>query len=240
MHNAAFAALGLDWSYELFDVAATELPRAIERLRQPDVAGANVTIPHKWWVMEAMDTLDADALRARAVNTVVNEGGRLKGMNTDVAAIREATEDLDVETPGADVVILGTGGAARAAAVALAGAHLTFVARHPAGADVPGRVMDWSGSDWPSHVRSCHLLVNATPLGRREEMPLRPNALPEHGAVLDLVYVDGGTPLVRKARSLGLKTADGWGILLAQGAASFRAWTGRAAPLTVMRETLNP
>ena len=240
MHNAAFAELGLDWSYELLDIDEAELPGAIKRLRERDVAGANVTIPHKQAVMQAMDSLDADALRARAVNTVVNEGGRLKGMNTDVSAIREAAEELNVKVTGAAVVILGIGGAARAAAVALEGAHLTFVARHPDTADVPGRVVAWFDSDWPARVRSADLLVNATPLGRKEEMPLRPNALPEHGAVLDLVYVSGGTPLARKARALGLRTADGWGVLLDQGAASFRAWTGKSAPLAVMHETLSP
>jgi len=82
------------------------------------------------------------------------------------------------------------------------------------------------------------LLVNATPLGRRDEMPLRPNALPREGGVVDLVYVEGGTPLVRKARSLGLRTADGWGILLSQGARSFETWTGKTAPLEAMRQTL--
>jgi len=240
MQNAAFAELGLDWRYELLDVPEAELPSALAGLRQPDVAGANVTIPHKQAALQAMDSVDADALRARAVNTIVNEGGRLKGMNTDVAAIREAVAELDVKVPGATVVVLGAGGAARAAAVALEGAHLTFVVRHPDAADVPGRVVAWHDSDWPARVRAADLLVNATPLGRREEMPLRPNALPEHGAVLDLVYVGGGTPLVRKSRALGLRTADGWGILLAQGAAAFTAWTGKPAPLAVMRETLSP
>jgi shikimate dehydrogenase len=71
-------------------------------------------------------------------------------------------------------------------------------------------------------------------------MPQRPAALPKAGAVIDLVYVTGGTPLVRKCRSLGLRTADGWGILLAQGARSFEMWTGRKPPLDVMRETLQP
>jgi shikimate 5-dehydrogenase len=92
----------------------------------------------------------------------------------------------------------------------------------------------------PKLVRSADLLVNATPLGRREEMPLRPAALPRHGAVIDLVYVTGGTPLVRKARSLGLRTVDGWQILLDQGARSFETWTGRTAPVDAMRETLQP
>ena len=89
-------------------------------------------------------------------------------------------------------------------------------------------------------MRSADLLLNATPLGRREEMPIRPAALPKDGAVIDLVYVTGGTPLIRKAKSLGLRTADGWVVLLAQGARSFEVWTGRDAPLDAMRDTLQP
>jgi shikimate dehydrogenase len=240
MHNAAFAALGLDWTYELLDVPAAELPAALERLRAPDVAGANVTIPHKLAVMERLDGLDADAMRAHAVNTIARDGGRLVGSNTDVAGIRSAISDVGVQPRGANVVILGGGGSARAAAVALEGAHLTFVSRHPDDDDLPGRVIAWSDRGLPGLVRSADLLLNATPLGRREEMPIRPAALPKNGAVIDLVYVTGGTPLVRKARSLGLRTADGWGVLLAQGAMSFRVWTGQEAPLDAMRETLEP
>ncbi len=238
MHNAAFAALGLDWTYDLLDIPSAELRAAISRLREPDVAGANVTIPHKLAVMDLLDGVDPEALRARAVNTIAKEGSRLVGSNTDVAAIRAAVGDVGVEPRGADVVILGAGGSARAAAVALDGAHVTFVTRRPGDVDVPGRVVAWSDHEWPRHARSADLLLNATPLGRREEMPLRPNALPRSGAVIDLVYVTGGTPLVRKARSLGLRTADGWGVLLAQGARSFEIWTGKAAPLEVMRQTL--
>jgi len=238
MHNVAFAALGLEWTYELLDIPPAGLRSAIGRLREPDVAGANVTIPHKLAVMDLLDGVDPEALRARAVNTIAKEGSRLVGSNTDVAAIRAAVGDVGVEPRGADVVILGAGGSARAAAVALDGAHVTFVARRPGDVDVPGRVVAWSDDAWPRHARSADLLLNATPLGRREEMPLRPNALPRSGAVIDLVYVTGGTPLVRKARSLGLRTADGWGVLLAQGARSFEIWTGKAAPLEVMRQTL--
>jgi shikimate dehydrogenase len=97
----------------------------------------------------------------------------------------------------------------------------------------------WDAADWPSMARSADLLLNATPLGRRDEMPLRPNALPRSGAVIDLVYVAGGTPLVRKARSLGLATADGWLVLLAQGARAFEVWTGRPAPVDAMRAALD-
>jgi len=240
MHTAAFAATGLDWTYDLLDVAPADLPAAVEGLREVDVAGANVTIPHKQAVMERLDGLDADSMRARAVNTIVREGERLLGSNTDVAGVRAAITEVGLEPRGANVVILGGGGSARAAAVALEGAHLTFVSRHPDDADLPGRVIAWDDPALPTLTRAAELLLNATPLGRREEMPIRPAALPKAGAVIDLVYVTGGTPLVRKSRSLGLRTADGWLVLLAQGARSFEAWTGRAAPVDAMRDTLQP
>ncbi|MEO8745676.1 MAG: shikimate dehydrogenase [Candidatus Dormiibacterota bacterium] len=240
MHNAAFRALGLDWNYDLLDVAPADLSRAMDRLRADDVAGANVTIPHKQAVMDRMDAVEAEALKARAVNTIARDGPRLVGSNTDIAAIRAAMSGIGVEPRGTNVVILGAGGSARAAAVALEGAHLTFVSRHPDDADVPGRVIAWDDPSLPALVRSADVLVNATPLGRREEMPIRPAALPKAGAVVDLVYVTGGTPLLRKARSLGLPVADGWQILLEQGARSFEVWTGRAAPRDAMRETLQP
>jgi shikimate dehydrogenase len=228
MHNAGFRSLGLDWTYELLDVSPDALPAAVKRLREPDVAGANVTIPHKQAVMQQLDAVDPEAVKARAVNTIVRDGDRLVGSNTDIAAIRSA------------IASLGAGGAARAAAVALDGAHLTFVSRHADDADVPGRAIAWDDPSVHSLTRSADVLINATPLGRREEMPIRPAALPRDGAVIDLVYVTGGTPLVRKARSLGLRTSDGWEVLLLQGAMAFEKWTGRPAPVDAMRDTLQP
>ena len=240
MHNAAFRALGLDWTYELLDVSPAGLPAALKGLRLPDVAGANVTIPHKQAVMQQMDAVDPEAVRARAVNTIVRDGARLVGSNTDIAAIRFAIASVGLEPRDAKAVILGAGGAARAAAVALEGAHLTFVSRHAEDADVPGRVIAWDDPTLHALARSADVLLNATPLGRRDEMPIRPAALPRDGVVIDLVYVSGGTPLVRKARSLGLRTADGWEVLLRQGAMSFEKWTGRPAPVDAMRDTLQP
>jgi len=240
MHNAAFHNLGLDWTYELLDIPRRQLAQSVQRLRAPDVGGANVTIPYKQAVMEHLDAVAPEALRARAVNTIVNEGGKLGGFNTDIPAIRTALEELGVEPARANAVILGGGGAARAAAVAMEGGHVTFVLRHPAGADVPGKVVGWSDPSVPAMTRAADVLINATPLGRHDEMPLRPAALPKDGAVIDLVYVKGGTPMVRKARSLGLPAVDGWEVLLAQGTISFLLWTGRAAPRDAMRETLDP
>jgi shikimate dehydrogenase len=240
MQNAAFRALGLDWTYDLLDISPRDLRDAVAQLRAPDVGGANVTIPYKQAVMEHLDTIAPEAVRSRAVNTIVNDGGRLGGFNTDIAAIRAATEMVGVEPHSANAVILGAGGAARATAAALEGAHLTFVSRHPDEVDVPGKAVGWDDASVATLTRSADLLVNATPLGRREEMPLRPAALPKSGAVIDLVYVTGGTPLVRKARSLGLPTVDGWEVLLSQGAISFLLWTGRSAPIEAMRDTLQP
>jgi len=242
MQSAAFVAAGLDWTYDLLDVPPAEMPDAIQKLRAPDAAGANVTIPYKLAVMEHLDRLDADALRAHAVNTISRDREHLVGSNTDVAGIRAALDEVGLTDPrGSKVVVLGAGGSARAAGVALEGAHMTFVVRHPdRSGELPGRVAAWFDQSWESEARSADLLVNATPLGRSEEMPLRPNALPKEGAVIDLVYVAGGTPLIRKARSLGLRTADGWGVLVAQGARSFEIWTGKPAPVNAMREALTP
>jgi len=240
MHNAAFAALDMDWTYELLDVSHDALKAAVRGLKAEDVAGANVTIPHKQAVMDQLDVIAPEALRARAVNTIVNQEGRLAGFNTDIAAIRTAVDDVGVDPAGANAVVLGTGGAARAAAVAMEGSHVTFVSRHPDDADVPGKVIGWDDPMLPRLSRSADLILNATPLGRRDEMPIRPAALPRDGAVIDLVYVTGGTPLVRKARSLGLRAVDGWEVLLAQGSISFLMWTGRSAPLDAMRDTLQP
>jgi len=239
MQSAAFRAVGLDWRYDLVDVPVERLSEAVAALREPEAMGANVTIPHKVAVMPLLDGLEGQAEEVGAVNTIRREGRRLVGSNTDVAGLKEAIAAVGVEARGADVLVLGAGGSARAAAVALAGARLCFVAMRPqAAAGLPGRAPAWDDPGWLARARHADLLLNATPLGRRGEMPLRPAALPPRGAVIDLVYVRGGTPLVRRARQLGLRCVDGWAVLLAQGAAAFQSWTGRPAPIDVMRASL--
>ncbi|MDQ6637213.1 MAG: shikimate dehydrogenase [Candidatus Dormibacteraeota bacterium] len=241
LQAAAFAATNLDWHYELVDVAPSELAAAVEHLRQDPYRGANVTIPHKVAVMPMLNALEADARGARAVNTIRREGRRLIGSNTDVTGLRAALGAAGVEVTGATAVVLGAGGAARACGLALSGAAVTFVARNPSHAvGLPGTVLSWGDPTWQALARRADVLINATPLGRRGEMPIRPGGLPLSGAVIDLVYVAGGTPLVRRSRRLGLRCVDGWSILLAQGAAAFQAWTGREAPLAAMRAALPP
>jgi shikimate dehydrogenase len=239
MQEAAFRAVGLDWSYQLLDIPESGLAEAVNRLRAPEVAGANVTIPHKMPVMELLDDLADSAREAGAVNTIHHVDGRLRGSNTDVAGIRAALAAAKVEPAGAEAVVLGVGGSAHAAAVALSEARLTFVALQPGrGTGLPGRVVAWADPGWPDLVRNADVLVNCTPLGTRGEMAVDPRWLPRAGAVLDLVYVPGGTPLIRAAAERGLPSADGWVILVAQGAVSFETWTGLAAPLDAMRGAL--
>lgn len=237
MQNAAFAAAGLaGWSYEVLDVAEPGVRAAVEGFRDTDVAGANVTIPHKLAAAELVDELDPMAAGTGAVNTIVNRDGRLHGLNTDVAAIQAALAELDVEvTPALRVLILGAGGSARAALAALPGARVVVAMRRPE-TELPATAVPWA--ERGELARDSDLILNCTPLGRAGEEVLSPADLPAGGAVLDLVYVPGGTALVREARRRGLRAADGWTVLLEQGAAAFTAWTGLPAPKTAMREAL--
>jgi shikimate dehydrogenase len=223
MQNAAFRAAGLsDWTYELFDVAPEDLPAAVAALRLPGRAGANVTIPHKQAVIPLLDELDETARQVGAVNFIRRDGERLVGGNTDVAGVQAALTEVGWE--GGKTAILGRGGSAKAAAMALRGADLEFVTRD-----------NWDRRGELS--RAADLVVNCTPLGRLGEAVIRPSDLPRK-AVIDLVYVTGGTPLVAAARAAGLPSADGWTVLVAQGAASFTGWTSSAAPLEAMRAAL--
>ena len=223
MQNAAFRAAGLDgWSYELFDVEPPDLAAAVAALRLPGRAGANVTIPYKRVVAAMLDATDPVAAEAGAVNLIRRDGERLLGANTDVEGVRAAL--AQVGYAGGPAVILGAGGSARAAQVALAGAPVEVVAR----------------DRWERRgelVRAAEVVVNCTPLGREGEAALAPGDLPRR-AVVDLVYARGGTPLTAAATAAGLRVADGWTVLLAQGAASFTAWTGLPAPIAAMREAL--
>lgn len=223
MHRAAFRDLGLnDWTYELWDVEAAELAATVARLREDGYAGANVTIPYKLAVRSLLDELDPAAEASGAVNTIAKREGRLLGKNTDLAGIEAALRDVGFSSGKA--VVVGRGGSARAAALALAGREVITVDRD-----------NWA--DLPLLARKADLVVNCTPLGRNNEVILSLDDLPRR-AVVDLVYVKGGTPLVNTARAAGLKAADGWLVLLEQGAAAFEAWTGQAAPRQAMWEAL--
>ena len=255
MHNAAFAALGLDWRYLAFEVDPKNLRAAIEGARAMNFAGINLTVPHKLLAVEMMDALDASARQWGAVNTIQFEAGRdgsvrTVGYNTDADAIVTAVrEDLKLELRGAKVLLLGAGGAGRTAALKLAAenvAHLFLVNRTPSKA---GEIAAEIKRQFPSVNVSVgfppadvDLILNATSLGLKTDdgSPLDEAqfSLKQARAVFDMIYRPAETRLLAAAKAAGCKTANGLGMLLHQGAKAFEIWTGKPAPLDVMRRAL--
>ena len=251
MHNAAFAALGLPHRYDALDVSSADLPGAFALLRRPDVLGANLTVPHKEAAVPLVDDLSAEARRIGAVNTVVKDGARLMGDNTDALGFAASLRGGDgAYALAADtVLVLGAGGAARACILVLleGGSHVLVASRSRARADalarsaatsVGGRgsieAIDWA--DIGGRIGGVGGVVNATPLGLHGEDPLTGIALPR--IVVDIVPTAEETPLVARARRERREVVDGLSMLLYQAAASFERWTGRSAPLDVMRRAL--
>ncbi|MDP9331364.1 MAG: shikimate dehydrogenase [Actinomycetota bacterium] len=243
IHNAAFAAMGLDWVYVPLPVEPGGLRDALGGLAALGFAGANVTMPHKSDCADIVDVVADDALRLRAVNTIVVEPAGLRGHNTDAPGFdRFLRRDVGFEPAGRSALMFGAGGAARACGLALARgglAHLTVVVREPEraeglretleGFDTEISVIAFGGSV----EVAADLVVNATPLGARgEELPVPP--LGPEVLVIDLLYHPAVTPLLTSARNAGAATFGGLGMLLHQAALSFELWTGQQPPLDVM------
>ena len=250
MHNAAFAALGLNWCYVACEVDPQNLRAAIDGAKAMGLAGLNLTLPHKLLAVDMMDELDASAKKWGAVNTVhITEQGAV-GYNTDADAVTTSLrEDLKVKVRGAKVLLLGAGGAGRTAALKLAAervAELYLVNRTRSKAEV---IAEEIKTHYPSvKVSTAYpkgkgdLLLNATSLGLQpdDELPLKVKQFKfkQTPAVYDMVYRPAETALLHAARLAGCKTVNGLGMLLHQGAKAFEIWTGRAAPLPAMRRAL--
>jgi shikimate dehydrogenase len=252
MYNAAFRHLGLDCVYVAFRVPPALLREAVEGVRAMGMGGLNVTHPHKVRILPLLDGLHPSAEEVGAVNTVRNEGGRLVGFNTDgegaVSFLRERLGSLK----GRRAVILGAGGAARALAFSLLreGAELTVLNRTPSKArrlaselGRRGGKVGWGGlgrEEVRGALSRADLLINATPVGMdREGETLVTSDLMHRGLfVMDLVYHPPETALMREARKAGARAENGLGMLLHQAALSFTLFTGRRAPLEVMRRAL--
>ena len=239
MHNAACRALGIDAVYVALRTPAAALDATLEALAAAGGAG-NVTLPHKEAVERSLARKTDVCARARACNTFWAEDGTLVGDNTDVPGVRAALRDLGVN--GGRWLLLGTGGAARAVAVAAAdaGATLRVRSRHPERAR---EFVEWANG-LGSRAEAAHepaevdAVINATPLGLTEgdPLPLDPKSLPGVRAALDLVYARGETHWVRAMRARGVAARDGREMLVQQGAAAFtRFFPGTAAPVDVMR-----
>lgn len=259
MHNAAFRALGLPWVYTLFPVPPARLAEAVAGLRALGLAGANVTIPHKQAAAALVDELSDEARRCRAVNTLVNRDGWLVGYNTDVEGFVRAAAEAGIELSGRVVLVLGSGGAARAVAVACGeqqAAELWVAGRRaeaarqvvdelqPHFAATPMRAVSFQEPAFRQVARRAQVVVNATPLGTLGEGAgellelVPPDQLAPDTQLMDLVYRPLRTRWVEQAQTRGLRAVGGGLMLLHQGARAFELWTGMPAPLAAMRAAL--
>jgi len=252
LHNAAFVQLGIAARYELWPTPAAELAARIASLRAPHILGANVTLPHKVATLPLLDRIDTDAATIGAVNTIIREAdGSLTGANTDAPAfLASLREDAGYDPAGRPAVILGASGAARAAAVALVGAGVAQLVvanrtieraeqllrdlRAATAGDSRLVALTLSDRTLPGLLAEAALIVNATTLGWHErETPLAAELIPAGALVFDMVYRT--TRLLHEAAATGARTLDGAGMFVRQAALAFERWTGRPAPIQIMR-----
>jgi shikimate dehydrogenase len=257
MHNAAFEELDLGYLYELKSVRPEALGRfTADEMRGESVRGANVTIPHKVSVMEHLDEVDPEATAIGAVNTIVNEGGWLKGYNTDGRGAMRALEEAYGDLRGTKAVVIGVGGAARAI-----GYHLSMVVdelsilnrtvssaeslassfKSLSGCNASVTATALTRENLRSGLVEADILINATPLGMTPETdksPVDSDLLHPELLVFDTVYNPLKTRLLREAEEAGARTLIGAKMLIYQGVASFELWTGVRAPEELMFEVV--
>lgn len=256
MHNAAFAALGLDWVYVPFPVAPERLSEAIAGIAALGLAGFNVTIPHKVAILPLLDRISPEAELIGAVNTVAVRDGLLIGYNTDgIGLIAALAVKLGFSPQERTVLVIGAGGAARSAVAALAGAGAAAVALVNRSVEkgeelveaLAGRLSDCALSAHPlervgdpSFLAGFDLIVNTTSVGMKgDSIPgLDLSRLKRGCAVYDMVYAPPVTPLLAEAGRLGIPAANGLGMLVAQGEAAFRIWTGVEPPSGCMEHAI--
>jgi len=259
MQNAAFRELGLDAVYVGFEVRPERLGDAIRGLSALGVQGANVTVPHKSTVMPWLDYITPEARAIGAVNTLVRDEERWVGHNTDAPGLTRSLEEADVPLDDAHVVVLGAGGAARASVVGLAqrGAREIVIAarrREQSTALVTDlqsvcgtctlSAIDLDASALQQAFGRTSLVVQSTiatlspNIAAEFAASLPLDALPASASVVDLVYTPRETAVLAAARARGLHCVDGLGMLLHQGALAFEHWTGRTAPVEIMRAAL--
>jgi shikimate dehydrogenase len=234
MMNAAFGELGLDWRYLKLPVPPERFEQTVRALAGSGYRGANVTIPHKIAAHDLADELSDAARAIGAVNTLsFEEGGRIAGDNTDAGGLLDAVGEPLTGT----ALVMGAGGAARAAAWALAqaGVEVTVWSRTPEHAVelAAGLGVDHSERPGPSE-----LLVNATSVGLRPGDSLDGLPLVDAQVVVDLVYGAEPTPVVRWAEERGARVVDGLEVLVRQGARSLAIWTGDEPPVETMRRAV--
>jgi shikimate dehydrogenase len=238
MHNAALVAAGLhDWHYQKLPLPPELFEETVRALPAAGFRGVNVTIPHKQAALALADEASAAARAIGAANTLTFEDGRILADNTDAPGLLAA---LPLDPAGQRALVLGAGGAGRAAAwaLAVAGADVAVWNRTAATArDLASEL----GVRWAPDGESARIIVQCTSVGLDDPeatfkaLPLRADDLDAGSLVVDMVYRAGGTKLLEAASARGAGVVDGLEILVAQGAASFERWTGTAAPRDAMR-----
>lgn len=256
MHNAAFRALGIDWAYLAFHVTPDQLKSAVGGLAGMGLEGFNVTIPHKETILPHLDALSPAAEVIGAVNTVTIRNGKLTGHNTDGEGFSLALHEAHrFKAERSRALVLGAGGSARAVCDQLAREglrHLRICARKPQKAEeladrirthhphCEAKPLDWSPLDHRAAINWAELIVNTTPVGMKkgDPSPIDTNGISPGHIVVDLIYAPPVTPLLAACEKLRARCLNGMGMLLHQGAAAFRLWTGEQPPLDVMRKAL--
>jgi shikimate dehydrogenase len=246
LHNAAFAALGMDAHYEARDVSPEDLAEVVAAFRQPDCLGANVTAPHKQTVLVLMDDLSDEVVALGALNTIVNQSGRLIGANTDARGLARWMRQVGIEAAGRPALVLGAGGAARATVWALADVGASSIrvlnrtvehaeklveALRPTMANTE---LSWGALEEAAEPTSTNwrVIVNATSLGHHGEAPVvHPGCYSRACVAIELAYNPPETGFMVAARQAGARAENGLGMLLHQAALAFERWTGQAAPM---------
>ena len=252
MHNAAFEALKLDYVFLAFRVKPAEVESAVNGMRALNIRGLNVTMPHKSTVIKHLDRVDLSAQIVNSVNTILNKENLLFGFNTDGVGAFKALKENGVELKGRKVLLLGAGGAARAIAYTMAkeADELAVLNRTVKQAQALAKLLEksfnkkistgsLSPSDIQSNLQDSDILINATSVGMKpkaEESPVPPKLLRSNLAVMDIVYNPLETKLAKDAKAAGARVVSGVEMLIYQGAASFELWTGKSAPVEVMRQ----
>jgi shikimate dehydrogenase len=258
MHESAASALGIELRYERFEVTPDDLADAVRRKHEAGIDGYNLTVPHKEAIMALIDEVAPAARAIGAVNTVVRVDGRYIGHNTDAPGLVRSLREAGVQVGDARVVVVGAGGAARAAVVGLANAgasEITVLSRRPEQSEAlvsslgphvecpldaaPLSEASWSFETATLLVQATSATLESNPGAVAFAAALPIDALPAEAAVVDMVYKPLKTSVLARAAERGLSIVDGLGMLLHQGAIAFEMWTGFEPPLDVMRSALN-
>ena len=251
--QAAFDHLGIDAIYEAWETPPEKLGHAVASLRSGDFMGANVTVPHKQAVQQHLDTIEPLAASIGAVNTIVRDDSQLVGHNTDAYGFSQSLKrEAKFEPTRKRVVLIGSGGAARAAAYGLAqeGIASLVIANRTLGNAVmlaeemsnqmtDVRASSLESESLESHCAAADLIVNTTSIGMLHgpaegRSPILEEFIPGGCLVYDIVYNPEVTPLLKAARRAGAQTLGGLPMLVYQGAAAFELWTGQPAPIEIM------